>query len=84
MKTHFKFKLPIKEYYYYSARSRCPETKLPLSENEIMYSKGVCPACGHVDDSTITHYEKYSVKVNIKKLFGITISKEIEENAKED
>ena len=36
----------------------CPETGEQLNDDEVYYSEGVCPKCGHVDNSTITHYKQ--------------------------
>lgn len=36
----------------------CPENGLPLSYDEMMYSHGVCPRCGHNSHSTVTHSKK--------------------------
>ena len=33
----------------------CPDTGLDLSNNEVSYSSGICPRCGHNDGSTFTH-----------------------------
>lgn len=40
----------------YSSIYRCPETDAQLTRQQVMYSRGVCPVCGHDNDSTITHY----------------------------
>lgn len=42
----------------YTFIRRCPSTKKQLSESEYAYSKGVCPRCGHEDNSTFTHLIK--------------------------
>ena len=42
----------------YSYISVCPVKLEQLSKEEIYYSGGVCPICGHDDNSTITHERK--------------------------
>lgn len=42
----------------------CPKTKEELSNHEVFYSHGVCPRCGHNDNSTITHYDKVVGRYN--------------------
>lgn len=44
-----------KDYSYISV---CPVTKDQLSNGDLMHSNGICPRCGHDDNSTITHEEK--------------------------
>lgn len=39
---------------YESARF-CPVTHKRLSRDDEFYSRGVCPHCGDIDGSTITH-----------------------------
>ena len=42
----------------YSHINVCPKTGDGLSENNIYYSDGICPSCGHNSDGTITHRRK--------------------------
>lgn len=41
----------------YSHIKVCPNTKEILTTDEYKYSYGVCPKCGHNDNSTFTHKE---------------------------
>ena len=36
----------------------CPNTGEQMTRNQVMYSGGVCPLCGHNSRGTITHYKK--------------------------
>lgn len=53
----------------YSFVYTCPTTGKQLSVDEYHYSKGVCPRCGHVDNSTCTHHKKVVGKWERPSLF---------------
>jgi hypothetical protein len=44
----------------------CPVTKERLFRNDVFYSSGICPRCGHDDESTICHEEKVVGKWTVK------------------
>lgn len=41
----------------------CPVTCLVLSDNQNMYSSGICPHCGNNNNSTITHRTKVVCRI---------------------
>lgn len=41
----------------------CKECGKRLTDDEVMYSDGVCPYCGYVSDGTICDYIKQSEEV---------------------
>lgn len=53
---------------------RCTDCKEVLSNNQVMYSDGVCPKCGNIAAGTSVDHIKSSEKIETKslsdKLFG--------------
>ena len=63
----------------------CPKTGDGLSEHAIYYSGGVCPSCGHNDNSTITHYQQIVGRVIRPSLYErIFLGKRTEFMSKEE
>ena len=48
----------MKADWDYSYVMLCPATGNRLSREEYAYSRGVCPRCGHQENSTFTHEVK--------------------------
>lgn len=52
----------------WEAKFTCVKCLQELTYNEVMDSRGVCPKCGNVSDSTIVDHKKTSEKVFLGKL----------------
>lgn len=54
-----KLKPAVKvEHIIFEAEYRCIACRNELSFDQIMYSHGICPACGHTANGTVCDYIK--------------------------
>lgn len=54
----FKDERMVKEYGRWHLIEVCKECRAELSDDEVYFSDGICPYCGHDDDSTVLDTER--------------------------